>query len=163
MKKKTIFFTILFLAIEEGLKYLICNLINWQTVSVIPNFFSLSYVENTGAAWSILTGKRYLLVGISLIMLFIIGDIQKSVKESKLNYISFSLIYAGVIGNLMDRTLFGAVKDFFAFNIFGYQFPVFNIADMFIVIAVVLIIILMIRGGKNGKDSSEDRKEKESR
>lgn len=159
MKKKTFLFTILFLIIEEGLKYLICHIINGGTISIIPNFFSLSYVENTGAAWSILTGRRYLLIGISIIMLFAIASIQKGLPERKLNYLSFSFLYAGVLGNLADRTLFGAVKDFFSFNFFGYEFPVFNVADIYIVISIILIIILMIKGGKNEVTESPKREE----
>lgn len=121
---------------------------------IIPSFFNLTYVENTGAAWGILDNNRIILVVISVLTLLIINKYIKSETSfSKLLVISYGLLIGGIFGNLFDRIFRGYVIDFLNFNIFGYNFPVFNIADMLIVIGVVLMAIEVIRGyyGSNSK------------
>ena len=60
----------------------------------------------------------------------------------------------GIIGNLLDRVLFGYVRDFFNFYIIGYDFPVFNVADIFIVLGVFILIISILKGeDSNGSNS----------
>ena len=78
-----------------------------------------------------------------------------SFKKTKLNTYGFGLLLGGILGNLSDRLIFGYVKDFLDFIIFRYDFPVFNIADISIVIGVVLLIISILKGeDKNGSKSS---------
>ena len=151
--------------IDQFTKILVtANLAEEKAYEIIKHFFSLYYVKNTGAAFSILQNQSFILILLSLIILIVLNNyITVLEKSSKLETISLGLILGGIIGNLIDRLLYNSVIDFLSFNLFGYSFPVFNIADMFIVIAVVLIIFLMIRGGKNGKDSSNDRKKDENR
>lgn len=118
------------------------------SIDIIPNFFSLTYVRNVGAAFSILPGSRWLFVLISIIALniiyiFFIKDKELNKKET----IILSLLQAGIIGNMIDRFLYGYVIDFFDFTILGYDFAIFNVADIFIVVSVILIILV---GDKNG-------------
>ena len=62
---------------------------------------------------------------------------------------ALSISYPVIIGNLIDRIIYGAVVDYLDFNIFGYNFPVFNLADIFIVVSIVFIIFQIIKGDKN--------------
>ena len=71
-------------------------------------------------------------------------------KNKRFNWIDiiiYSLLIGGILGNLFDRIMYGYVVDYFDFYIFGYNFPIFNIADIFIVCSVILIIIDTLRGG----------------
>ena len=109
----------------------------------------LVYTRNYGAAWSIMWDKRIFLIVISLVALIIIFYILK--KEKYLTHfknIYYGFLIGGILGNLIDRVFYGYVIDFFDFNIFGYNFPIFNISDSFIVIGVMLIFIESFIGGK---------------
>ena len=77
-----------------------------------------------------------------------------SFKKTKLNTYGFGLLLGGILGNLSDRLIFGYVKDFLDFIIFKYDFPVFNIADICIVIGVILLIISILKGEDNSGSKS---------
>ena len=127
-----------------------------ESIVVVKNFFSVTYINNYGAAWSILKDKNVLLIILSLVSLLIIYRFMYLFKKNKRNNIAFGLVLAGITGNLIDRWLFGYVRDFLDFNIFGYNYPVFNIADTAVVIGVILLIIAILKGeDKIGKDSSK--------
>ena len=79
---------------------------------------------------------------------------QKGFKESKRNSVAFGLVYGGLLGNLCDRIRFGYVIDYLKFYIGGYEFPVFNLADIAIVVGFILIIYAIYRGeDKHGNKS----------
>lgn len=115
-------------------------------LEVIPGFFYITYVKNAGAAWSMLSGQRVLLSLISAAavigMLYVLQGTVK--KKQKLNSLALSLMIAGALGNLIDRLAFGSVRDFLNFFIFGYDFPVFNVADICLTIGVCLLILATI-------------------
>lgn len=116
-----------------------------DNIDIIPGFFSLTYVENKGAAWGILNNSTIVLVGISVIVLLLISKyISSTIEFTKLSVVSYGLLIGGIFGNLIDRIFRGFVIDFFNFNILGYHFPVFNIADTMIVIGVILMFIEVI-------------------
>ena len=116
-----------------------------DNIDIIPGFFSLTYVENKGAAWGILNNSTIILVGISVIVLLIISKyISSTIEFTKLSVVSYGLLIGGIFGNLIDRIFRGFVIDFLNFNILGYNFPVFNIADTMIVIGVILMFIEVI-------------------
>lgn len=133
--------------IDQISKILVVKLIDINnSVKIITNFFYLTYTNNTGAAFSILTGQRILLILIAVVILIIlINYIRKNKVKEKMEIISFSLIIGGSIGNLIDRIVRGYVVDFLDFKIFGYNFPVFNLADTFIVVGVFLLLIVTFR------------------
>lgn len=113
--------------------------------SIIPGFFRLTYVENKGAAWGMFSGNRIFLVMISVFVLLLISRFIKKEKNITLfETVSYGLLIGGIFGNLIDRIFRGYVIDFLNFNIFGYDFPVFNVADSIIVIAVILMFIEVI-------------------
>lgn len=120
-------------------------------VVVIPNFFELIYAENDGVAFSMLSGNKVFIITLSLCLTFIlIYYLKKDVKQNndgRLNSIAYGLLFGGIIGNLFDRLVRGVVIDYISFNIFGYRFPVFNIADITIIIGVILMIILSVKEG----------------
>lgn len=113
---------------------------------VIQNFFSFHFIENYGGAWSILNNKVDFLIIISILSLFIIYRFMYSFKQNKRNNLAFGLILGGIVGNLIDRVFLGYVRDFLAFKFFSYQYPIFNLADTFIVVGVFLLIIAIIKG-----------------
>ena len=135
--------TIVFLVIDIVSKLLVSNLmvVN-DSILVIKNFFYITYVKNTGAAWSIFSGETLGLIIVSLIIIsFIIYYISKNKPSTKIEKIGYALILGGSLGNLLDRIIYGYVIDFLDFNIFGYDYPIFNLADSFIFVGVMLIII----------------------
>lgn len=147
--------TVLFLGIDIISKQIISHVFSvFDSVKVIPHFFSITYVKNTGAAWSILAGKRWLLLLVSfLIIVFFLLYIRKNKNATLLEKIGYSMILGGAIGNFLDRAIYGYVIDFLDFSIFGYDYPIFNLADSFIFIGVFLLILTMW-GCKNGNKSS---------
>lgn len=156
MNKRMIIISTIFLVIDQIIKSIIE--LNNVSVTVIKDFFNITYVQNTGAAWSILEGKQILLILISVVMLFFIYNMTFSFEKSKFNNFAFGLLFSGVFGNLIDRVFYGYVRDFLSFKLFNYSFPVFNIADMAIVIGVLLLIVSSIKGEiKNGSSSKGRR------
>lgn len=115
-------------------------------VDLIQGYFSLSYVENRGAAFGIFRGNMLLLIGVtSLVTLFIIFYIIKYKNINKYFRLSLILIAAGAIGNLIDRITLGYVVDFFHFYIRDiFDWPVFNIADISVVCGTILLALNII-------------------
>ena len=124
-----------------------------ESVKVINNFLYLTYVRNTGAAWSILSNNSYVVLGISLLIIVgIIWYIWKNKIDNRFEKVAYSLVLGGAIGNFINRLFYGYVIDFIDIKIFGYDYPIFNLADVFIVIGVILLIIYSWRNG-NGNNS----------
>lgn len=113
-----------------------------QSYQVIKNFFYFTYIHNTGAAWGMLSGHFFMFYAISIIAgIMLIYYFIKSDKSQVLLRFGIVLIFSGTLGNLYDRVVFHYVRDFLDFFVFGYDFPIFNIADMGVVIGVLLIIL----------------------
>lgn len=132
----------------------ISNLQNNDSIVLIKGFFSLTYVENKGAAWGVLSGRLSILVIITIILipLFLFGMIKLKKNKELLNtskhktimllHFDMILLLAGAIGNFIDRILKGYVVDFFQFTFI--DFPVFNVADCYITVGAVIFIIIYI-------------------
>lgn len=134
--------------ISKGLINLYMNLND--SISILGNFFKLTYVHNFGAAFSMFSGARYIfiiitIIALNLIYLFFIKD--KKLKNYEV--VIYSLLLGGIIGNLIDRVLYGYVIDFLDFNIFKINFAIFNLADSFIVVSVILLLVLEVLYAKN--------------
>lgn len=147
----TIITSIILLCIDQISKLLVVNLLTkTNSIAIIKNFFYLTYINNDGAAFSILVGKRILLILIAvLVIVMLIRYIKKNNIQNKLELVSISLIIGGSLGNLMDRVVRGYVIDFLDFKIFNYNFPIFNLADTFIVIGVILLLLKELRKENN--------------
>ena len=133
--------------VDRIIKLLILSLGLGNSITVINGFFNITCIYNYGAAWNILTGQRIFLIIITLLELFLIYYIfLRHNKIDKKESLIFGLLIGGILGNLIDRIVYGYVIDYLDFNIFGYNYPVFNLADSLIVISVILLIIDVIRG-----------------
>lgn len=121
-----------------------------ESVEIIPGFFRITYVQNTGAGFSILEGQRtfFLIVTVIALAAFIYLLIK---SETALGKAALIMMIGGTIGNFIDRLLHVYVVDFLDFIIFGYDFPVFNIADSFLTVGVFLMIIDLIRSERHAK------------
>ena len=146
MKKKIIFIGVFLLFVDRITKLLIDNCFNlMETKTIIINFFKVTKVYNDGASWNILSGHRMILILLAIIMLGILIYYQNKFKMNNRNIFAFSMLYSGITGNLIDRVIYGYVIDFLDFTIFNYDFPVFNFADICIVIGVILLIIAILK------------------
>ena len=155
MRKRVYIFSFIFFLIDFITKLIIQKSISLNnSISIIPNFFNLTYVLNDGAAFSILRGKNMFLIIMGIVVA--IGIIYYLRKETLTNYkvVYYSLLIGGLFGNLIDRINYNAVRDFLEFNIFGINFPIFNLADAFICISIGLIIVEGIKGELNGNKSN---------
>ena len=129
------------------------NMELYQEISIIPKFFSLYYVQNTGAAFSLLEDATLLLIVISVVFILLIDNAIKKEEKNldKLSIISLGMILGGIFGNLMDRILYHSVIDYISFSFGKYHFPIFNIADMGITIGVFLLVVDILKEKKNKK------------
>ena len=141
--KKISILSLIFIIIDFVIKFVIDKCMNvYDTIRVIPNFFSIMYVRNTGAAFSIMENNRVLFIAIGIISIYLIWRFL--IKDKDLNkyyVVIYSMLIAGIIGNMIDRIIYGYVIDYVSFNIIGYSFPIFNLADIFIVVSVIMLII----------------------
>ena len=116
-----------------------------DTHPLIKNIFHLTYRENTGAAFSMLSGKRILLVGFTAVAISVMIFVMEKARrkgEHWLFTLSLSMIIGGAIGNLIDRATLGYVIDYFDFRLIN--FAVFNVADSFISVGAVLLGISVL-------------------
>ena len=143
MKKSNIILSGLLVSVLLGLdllfKYLVSTYLT--TVNIIDNFFSLTYVLNDGAAFSLFASRTYLLILIALLCLFFIIYELKSNLDDRILSIGYSLALAGLLGNFLDRLIDGYIIDYLSFKILGYNYPIFNFADILIVVGIVIVII----------------------
>lgn len=147
MNRKILIIAAITLLCDQISKVIIATILKLNEIKVIiPNFFQLHYINNYGAAWNILDNKIPIIIGISLISLIIIYRYMYLIETNQRNNIAFGLLVGGLVGNLIDRWLFGYVRDFLDFQIFSYDYPVFNLADIAIVMGVILLIIAIIKG-----------------
>ena len=148
MKKSKIYaLCAVIIIIDQVVKLLVTNNMElMQEIVVIPNFFTLFYVENTGAAFGMFEGAilPFIIVGLG-VFFYIARLVDKTKKINLLNGIAFGLLMGGIVGNLIDRILYKAVVDYLQFIIGGNRFAVFNIADIAIVVGVSLLVIEMIK------------------
>ena len=146
--KKILPISLLFVVIDQVVKILVINkMALQQSITINNNFFNITYVRNTGAAWSILSGNVLLLIMISVLALVTIYYYLIKDKDlNKIDIVSYSMLIGGIIGNLIDRIVHGYVIDYLDFKIFNYNFPIFNIADTLIVISIIIIGISLIVG-----------------
>ncbi|MDY3092468.1 MAG: signal peptidase II [Erysipelotrichaceae bacterium] len=149
MRKRYIFEIIaiaLMFVIDQFTKYLVTtNMFLGQEIVIIKNFFSLNYLRNTGAGFSIMEGQMtyfYIITCIALVILTIL--LLKSKNEHWLYTVAYTVMIGGTVGNFYDRIVNKYVIDFIDFIILGYDFPVFNFADIFLTVGSGLFILATI-------------------
>lgn len=129
-----------------------------ESIPIINNFFYITYLQNTGAAFSILEGSMvfFYLISIVAIGFFIYYFKRINFLTNKLFSIAITLMISGLIGNLLDRIFLKHVRDMFDFIIFGYDFAIFNFADVCLVLGTIMLIIYLIKEDNDGKNKSRN-------
>jgi signal peptidase II len=121
----------------------------YGAITVIPDFFYLVHVGNTGAAWSILTGKSLLLASLAAGTLVAIFFWRHALGlRDRVAQLCFGLLCGGIAGNLIDRIWHGHVIDFLDLHFGSYTYPTFNVADSGICVGVIIYLWHSLRSGK---------------
>ena len=145
--KYILFLSLPLYALDQWTKQLILRFVSPEEPGhrVIPDFFSLVNVTNTGAAFGSFRNNNTFFIAISAVaLLIVVALLVRRRSRDILRDVSLALLLAGVLGNLTDRLLYGHVIDFLLFNLhirYADPWPAFNVADSCISIAVVLFII----------------------
>ena len=121
------------------------------TIPIIQNFFHLTYAENKGAAFSILSGARWFFVAIALVFIVLMSVLlKKNYFTTWWSKLGVALVSAGALGNALDRMRYGHVVDLFDFR--AINFAIFNVADVMITVGgILLAVYLLFVEGKHGK------------
>jgi signal peptidase II len=147
----------LILALDQLSKlYIQRNMALRQPIDVIGDIFRITYVRNTGAAFSILADRTYILIAISIVAAaLIIFFYRRLPKNERWMRVAMSFILGGALGNLIDRLSYGAVIDFLDFGWKSYRFATFNFADSFIDAGVIMIVVKVLFFGRRGQAGAD--------
>lgn len=149
--------------VTNVLEYEVNNgvLVNVRSTEVIKGFFSLTYARNTGAGWSMLSDKTWLLIVITVLAFGVFIYLMKDfdIKKHRFFSIGISLMLGGTIGNFIERVFKGYVTDFLDFIIFGYDYPIFNVADICLVVGTISLLVSLLLTKEAVFDSKKDRVE----
>lgn len=140
-------FAIFWVVLDQAVKFLVRVYIPLHaTLRFLPGFH-LTYVRNTGAAFSIFSGQTWILAVLSgVVSVVLVVALVRRLIPGKLGMFSLSLLLGGALGNFIDRALLGYVTDMFQTTFMN--FPVFNVADIGVVVGVVLLCLAVLFGGK---------------
>jgi signal peptidase II len=136
--------------LDRGTKFLIeSSVAEWEILPVIPGFFQIVHVRNTGMAFSMMAqpGRTSLpLVAFTAVVLALVGwMLWKAAKPASREHwamrLALGLVFGGALGNLYDRVVLGSVTDFLDFYWGAWHFPAFNAADSAITAGAVLLIL----------------------
>lgn len=130
-------------------------------IVLVPNFLSLTFVQNTGAAWGILGGWNGLLAAFSLLILGLMYLFRHHLA-SEAGPVVMGVVGGGIVGNLLDRVRLGWVTDMIDIHVFQYHWPAFNIADAAICLGVFFYVWknLRLHGSAQGAESESANEEK---
>lgn len=138
--------------------WVVHHFILYESREIIPGFFNLIYLTNTGAAFGLFAGhpswlRQVFFIGVAVIALSAIFFIHRKIKDiSRWYTVSLALIGGGAVGNLLDRIRLGSVVDFLDFYIGSHHWPAFNVADSAITVGVAIILLTnVIFSGKEQK------------
>jgi len=149
-QRKAFFFlflsSILLVALDQWTKYLaVLYLKEKNPIIIIKGVFELSYLENRGAAFGLFQNHRYIFLCTTIIImagvLYVYWKIPKNKHFLPLQFIGIG-VFSGAIGNMIDRLLHGYVVDFFYFSLI--DFPVFNVADVYVTVSVAFLVVFLI-------------------
>lgn len=147
--------TAVLIGIDQWTKYLaVTQLHNAnRTVSIVDGVFELRYAENPGMAFSMLEGQRWIFIPMTLLIgsLIVAMMLRSPLRRYRLFNVTCVLIFAGAIGNLIDRMRFGYVVDFLYFKLI--DFPIFNFADCCVVIGAGLFFVFFLFVMKGEEDT----------
>ena len=165
MKKKTVFstgkitalfgsLTLILIFLDQITKYeALLHLKGQDSVSLIPGVLEFSYVENKGMAFGMLEGRQILFIGMCIlfcsVLIWVFVRIPKNFYYLPLMFTG-AVLFGGAVGNLADRLLRGYVVDFIYFSLI--DFPVFNLADIYVVCGGIILVVLVIFKYKDDED-----------
>lgn len=154
--KKVLLVSGICLFIDQAVKiFLSWNMDHETSIPIISDFLNITLVQNTGAAFSLLSNSTPLLIILTLLVLnAIYFMVIKDHELDKFETITYGILIGGILGNFIDRVFLGYVIDYIHFNFGNYNAPVFNIADICIVTSVLLIIASMFRRKNESKGKS---------
>lgn len=117
-----------------------------DSIELIPGVFNLTYVQNQGASFGMLQGFQWFFIVITVI---VIGAatwlmIRYRKKHTRFLKVAIALAYAGALGNLVDRIIYGYVRDFFDFRMFDFWKWIFNVADACLVVGSIMLGIYIL-------------------
>lgn len=158
MRKKYLILVVVFCVVlffdQITKAYVHRTLHKFQSVEIVKNFFHITHVRNTGAAFGLLAGPAHplrtaLFVVISGVAIGAILLIYRRIEDDDtLHALAFSLLLGGAAGNLVDRVWMGHVIDFLDFHWYGHHWPAFNFADSAICGGIGLILLNMVMGAR---------------
>lgn len=136
--------SVILIIIDQLTKYLtVQNIALYEVVEVIPNIVSLTYIQNTGAAFSILEGQMWFFYIVTIIVVAgLIYYMYTEAKEDKVLGYLLSIILAGAIGNFIDRLFLQYVVDMIKLEFIN--FAIFNVADSYLTIGIVVLFIYIL-------------------
>lgn len=153
------------IALDQAVKMIVHSYFNFhESIEVIPGFFSLTYVRNTGAAFGILSQSHdtfrsiFFLTMPVLAAIFIVFIIRGLDNKDWVQISSLSSIFGGALGNYIDRLRFGYVVDYLDFHYKReFVWPAFNVADIAIVCGVGVLLLLMLIEWKEQKNQQTQK------
>jgi signal peptidase II len=138
--------------------WVVHHFILYESSEIIPGFFNLTYLTNTGAAFGILAGhpaswRQFFFIGVAGVALAAIFFLHKKISaESRWYTVSLAMIAGGAVGNLIDRVRLGSVVDFLEFYLSSYHWPAFNVADSAITVGVgIFLLVNFLQSKKRSK------------
>jgi len=144
----SLFILLFIIALDQYTKILTVNSFAlYESLEIVPGFFSLTYLTNKGAAFGFLAGvdsawrHYFFLILASVALVLLLGAWFRLRKEHRFYGPALALIAGGAIGNVIDRVRLGAVVDFLDFYVAGHHWPAFNVADSAILVGVVLFLL----------------------
>jgi signal peptidase II len=155
------FFIIMVLVVvgDQLTKVLILdNFALYDSKVIIPGFFNLTFLRNSGAAFGMLSDmpllwRQIFFISIAAIALVALVIMQRKIGQESIWYtLSFSFIAGGAVGNVIDRVLYGSVVDFLDVYVGNYHWPAFNVADSGITVGVAIFLLLQIFEGEGKKE-----------
>lgn len=136
----------LLVAIDQLTKFIVCSSLSlYETKPLIKDVFHLTYIHNSGAAWGMFKGQRVIFIILTIIFLILGGCIYaKLYRKKRFIPVRICIIFlvSGAIGNMIDRIKLCYVIDFFDFRLIN--FPVFNVADIYITVSMILLLFLLL-------------------
>ncbi len=131
---------------DQFTKYIaVIHLKDQPAIPIIDNVLELNYLENRGAAFGMLQNQKIFFVFVAILILTVIGYVLIKAPEKKkytILHVLLVMIASGALGNMIDRLRFEYVVDFISFVLIN--FPIFNVADIYVTVATVVLVILLL-------------------
>jgi signal peptidase II len=149
---------IIAIAADQGSKFLVeRSMALGQSISVLGDFFRLTFIRNAGGAFGIFLGGGWFYLAASVVAIVLIFLYLARVSSAQiLPRISLAMILGGALGNLVDRVRSGEVTDFLDFGVGRLRWPVFNLADAFVTVGVIFFLLTMLRGREGGSGHPQE-------